>query len=103
MRGKRGECECTSTVTISLPFVRLFGFPDHYTDVANLGRHGRHKLLGRAWSVPVIRHLFSPLKEYFTSSTQNGHLVAKGDDRTLAVNRVDDTPRSNSAHRERPD
>lgn len=49
---------------------RLFGFPDHYTDVANLGRHGRQKLLGRAWSVPVIRHIFSPLKEFFKSSTQ---------------------------------
>ena len=51
-------------------FVRLFGFPDYYTDAANLGRHGRQKLLGRAWSVPVIRHIFSPLKEYFQSSTQ---------------------------------
>lgn len=42
--------------------VRLFGFPDHYTDVANLGRSGRQKLLGKAWSVPVVRHLLSPLK-----------------------------------------
>ena len=24
---------------------------------------------GKAWSVPVIRHLLSPLKEYFRSST----------------------------------
>ena len=61
----------------------LFGFPDHYTDVANLGRHGRHRLLGRAWSVPVIRHLFSTLKGYFTSSTQNGQMVVEGDNRTL--------------------
>ena len=45
-----------------LSFYRLFGFPDHYTDVANLGRCGRQKLLGKAWSVPVIRHLLSPLK-----------------------------------------
>ena len=51
--------------------------------VANLGRHGRHKLLGRAWSVPVICHLFSSLKYYFTFSTQNGQTVAKGDDKTL--------------------
>lgn len=48
---------------------RLFGFPDHYTDVANLGRCGRQRLLGKAWSVPVIRHLLSPLKDYFKSST----------------------------------
>ena len=49
--------------------IRLFGFPDHYTDVANLGRCGRQRLLGKAWSVPVIRHLLSPLKDYFKSST----------------------------------
>ena len=65
------------TVTI------LFCYLSIVRVVANLGRHGRHKLLGRAWSVPVIRHLFSPLKEYFTSSTQNGQSAAKGDDRAL--------------------
>ncbi|XP_065883900.1 DNA (cytosine-5)-methyltransferase 3C-like isoform X3 [Dysidea avara] len=48
---------------------RLFGFPDHYTDVANLGRCGRQRLLGKAWSIPVIRHLLSPLKDYFKSSS----------------------------------
>ena len=46
----------------ALKLYRLFGFPDHYTDVGNLGRSGRQKLLGKAWSVPVIRHLLSPLK-----------------------------------------
>ena len=51
--------------------------------VANLGCHGRHKLLGRALSAPVIRHLFSPLKDYFASSNQSEQTVAKGDDRTL--------------------
>ena len=89
---------CTVQAQWKLPvcllFARLFGFPDHYTDIANLGRHGRHKLLGRAWSVPVIRHLFSPLKDYFTSSTQNGQTVAKGDDRTSAVTKGDN-PRLN--------
>ena len=50
--------------------------------VANLGCHGRHRLLGRAWSVPVVCRLFFPLKDNFTSSTQNGQMVAKGDDRT---------------------
>ncbi|NXL46083.1 DNM3B methyltransferase, partial [Podilymbus podiceps] len=44
---------------------RIFGFPLHYTDVSNVGRGARQKLLGRSWSVPVIRHLFSPLKDYF--------------------------------------
>ncbi|PKU33890.1 hypothetical protein llap_15807 [Limosa lapponica baueri] len=43
----------------------IFGFPLHYTDVSNMGRGSRQKLLGRSWSVPVIRHLFSPLKDYF--------------------------------------
>lgn len=48
---------------------RLFGFPIHYTDVCNMGRSSRQRLLGKAWSVPVIRHLLSPLKDYFLSST----------------------------------
>lgn len=49
-----------------LPLLRrIFGFPLHYTDVSNMGRGARQKLLGRSWSVPVIRHLFSPLKDYF--------------------------------------
>eukprot|EP00057_Strongylocentrotus_purpuratus_P032374 XP_787412.3 PREDICTED: DNA (cytosine-5)-methyltransferase 3A [Strongylocentrotus purpuratus] len=50
---------------------RLFGFPDHYTDVGNLSRTARQKLLGKAWSVPVIRHLMAPLKDYFACSAQN--------------------------------
>ncbi|NXS64009.1 DNM3B methyltransferase, partial [Brachypteracias leptosomus] len=46
---------------------RLFGFPLHYPDVStnSVGRGARQKLLERSWSVPVIRHLFSPLKDYF--------------------------------------
>ncbi|NWW77225.1 DNM3B methyltransferase, partial [Climacteris rufus] len=44
---------------------RIFGFPLPYTDVSNMGRGARQKLLGGSWSVPVIRHLFSPLKDYF--------------------------------------
>lgn len=44
---------------------RIFGFPKHYTDVNNMGRMQRQKVLGRSWSVPVIRHLFAPLKDYF--------------------------------------
>lgn len=45
--------------------VRVFGFPVHYTDVSNMSRLARQRLLGRSWSVPVIRHLFAPLKDYF--------------------------------------
>ncbi|NXG98370.1 DNM3B methyltransferase, partial [Loxia leucoptera] len=44
---------------------RIFGFPLPYTDVSPIGRGARQKLLGGSWSVPVIRHLFSPLKDYF--------------------------------------
>ncbi|XP_015503419.1 DNA (cytosine-5)-methyltransferase 3B isoform X2 [Parus major] len=44
---------------------RIFGFPLAYTDVSNISRGTRQKLLGGSWSVPVIRHLFSPLKDYF--------------------------------------
>jgi hypothetical protein len=52
-------------------FYRAFGFPDHYTDVNNMGRVHRQRLLGRAWSVPIIRHLFSPLKDYFKCHVEN--------------------------------
>ncbi|NWT04085.1 DNM3B methyltransferase, partial [Mionectes macconnelli] len=44
---------------------RIFGFPLHYTDVSKIGRGAHQKLLEKSWSVPVIRHLFSPLKDYF--------------------------------------
>uniref|UniRef100_A0A3Q3WAK7 DNA (cytosine-5-)-methyltransferase n=1 Tax=Mola mola TaxID=94237 RepID=A0A3Q3WAK7_MOLML len=44
---------------------KIFGFPKHYTDVRNMSRQQRQKVLGKAWSVPVIRHLFAPLKDYF--------------------------------------
>ncbi|XP_068588994.1 uncharacterized protein [Cebidichthys violaceus] len=44
---------------------KIFGFPKHYTDVRNMNRLQRLKVLGKAWSVPVIRHLFAPLKDYF--------------------------------------
>jgi len=44
---------------------RIFGFPTHYTDVANMGRTHRQKLLGKSWCVPVVRHLLAPLRDYF--------------------------------------
>ncbi|XP_058034201.1 DNA (cytosine-5)-methyltransferase 3B [Ahaetulla prasina] len=59
MNGKDDDLWCTE-------LERIFGFPLHYTDVSNMGRLARQKLLGRSWSVPVIRHLFAPLKDYFS-------------------------------------
>lgn len=47
---------------------KVFGVPEHYTDVNNLGPRERLALLGRSWSVPVVRILLSPLKEYFASA-----------------------------------
>ena len=47
---------------------RVFGLPDHYTDVGNLGQKERTRLLGKSWSVPVIRHLLAPLRDYFESN-----------------------------------
>ncbi|XP_039174839.1 DNA (cytosine-5)-methyltransferase 3B isoform X2 [Crotalus tigris] len=67
MNGKDDDLWCTeleSLQRISLLSL-IFGFPLHYTDVSNMGRLARQKLLGRSWSVPVIRHLFAPLKDYF--------------------------------------
>uniref|UniRef100_A0A667X883 DNA (cytosine-5-)-methyltransferase n=1 Tax=Myripristis murdjan TaxID=586833 RepID=A0A667X883_9TELE len=58
MNGKEDYLWCTE-------IEQIFGFPKHYTDVNNMGRGQRQKVLGRSWSVPVIRHLFAPLKDYF--------------------------------------
>ncbi|AWP10392.1 PWWP domain containing protein [Scophthalmus maximus] len=49
---------------------QIFGFPKHYTDVNHMGRMQRQRVLGRSWSVPVIRHLFAPLKDYFQCEQQ---------------------------------
>uniref|UniRef100_A0A3Q3LQB0 DNA (cytosine-5-)-methyltransferase n=1 Tax=Labrus bergylta TaxID=56723 RepID=A0A3Q3LQB0_9LABR len=54
----------TDLPPLSIP--RIFGFPKHYTDVRDMNRLQRQKVLGKAWSVPVIRHLFAPLKDYFS-------------------------------------
>ncbi|XP_076859796.1 DNA (cytosine-5-)-methyltransferase 3 beta, duplicate a isoform X2 [Brachyhypopomus gauderio] len=58
MNGREDYLWCTEMESV-------FGFPKHYTDVNNMGRGQRQKVLGRSWSVPVIRHLFAPLKDYF--------------------------------------
>ncbi|KAK4005979.1 hypothetical protein OUZ56_011110 [Daphnia magna] len=42
----------------------VFGLPRHFTDVGNMSRTDRQKLLGHAWSVPVIVSIFSNLKSY---------------------------------------
>ena len=91
---------------------RLFGFPDHYTDVSNMGRAGRQKLLGKSWSVPVIRHLLSPLKDFFKSNTQRPPVpvgVAKEEGETAMEEEegnkgtAGDTPSPNEAPAEIPD
>ncbi|XP_052827281.1 DNA (cytosine-5)-methyltransferase 3B [Octopus bimaculoides] len=48
---------------------KIFGFPTHYTDVRNLNHSRRQRLLGRAWSVPVIKFLLSPLTKLFHTAT----------------------------------
>nr|XP_057907355.1 DNA (cytosine-5-)-methyltransferase 3 beta, duplicate a isoform X2 [Doryrhamphus excisus] len=63
MNGKEDYLWCTE-------MEQVFGFPKHYTDVNNMGRMQRQKVLGRSWSVPVIRHLFAPLKDYFECEQQ---------------------------------
>nr|AFR91944.1 DNA cytosine-5-methyltransferase 3 [Patiria pectinifera] len=62
MNGQEDALWCTE-------MERIFGFPEHYTDIANMSRSSRHKLIGQAWSVPVIKHLLAPLKEYFACET----------------------------------
>ena len=47
---------------------QMFGFPRHYTDLGSLGPQRRQQLLGRAWSVPVIRHILSSLTRFFQSA-----------------------------------
>uniref|UniRef100_H2MIN9 DNA (cytosine-5-)-methyltransferase n=1 Tax=Oryzias latipes TaxID=8090 RepID=H2MIN9_ORYLA len=58
MNGKDDSLWCTEMELI-------FGFPKHYTDVNNMSRMQRQRVLGRSWSVPVIRHLLAPLKDYY--------------------------------------
>ncbi|KAJ3586413.1 hypothetical protein NHX12_012811 [Muraenolepis orangiensis] len=65
MNGKEDYLWCTE-------MEQVFGFPKHYTDVNNMGRSQRQRVLGRSWSVPVIRHLFAPLKDYFECECESG-------------------------------
>lgn len=60
--GRWGASDSVLTLVPSPPTdLRL---PVHYTGVSSMGRVAS-KLLGRSWSVPVIRNLLSPLKDYF--------------------------------------
>jgi hypothetical protein len=43
----------------------IFGLPIHYTDTGNLQLSKRRQLLGRAWSVPVVKHILQPLRSFF--------------------------------------
>lgn len=44
---------------------QIFGFPPHYTDICNLSNTERHKLLGKAWSVQVVKQIFQTLDKHF--------------------------------------
>ena len=43
----------------------IFGFPIHYTDARNISVTKREQLLGKAWSVHVVKHILQSLKLYF--------------------------------------
>ena len=43
----------------------IFGLPIHYTDAGNMSITKRQHLLGKAWSVHVVKHILQPLKLYF--------------------------------------
>ncbi|XP_043239321.1 DNA (cytosine-5)-methyltransferase 3C-like isoform X1 [Amphibalanus amphitrite] len=47
---------------------QMFGLPRHYTDLGSLGPQKRQQLLGRAWSVPVIRHILHSLTPFFATA-----------------------------------
>jgi hypothetical protein len=51
---------------------RIFGLPIHYTDVGNLPISKRQQLLGRSWSVPVVKWIFQPLKSHFKCQKKSG-------------------------------
>jgi len=43
----------------------IFGLPINYTAAANMSITKRQRLLGKAWSVHVVKHILQPLKLYF--------------------------------------
>ena len=50
----------------------IFGFPIHYTDFGNMSISRRQKVLGKAWSVHVVKHILQPLKHYFECESTVG-------------------------------
>ncbi|XP_076338328.1 DNA (cytosine-5)-methyltransferase 3B-like isoform X5 [Tachypleus tridentatus] len=44
---------------------QVFGFPKHYTDTGNIPLGRRQQLLAKAWSVPIMKHIFMPLRNFF--------------------------------------
>ena len=50
---------------------QVFGFPEHYTDVGYMSCSERQKILGHAWSVPVIKSIFQHLKGYVREMKDN--------------------------------
>lgn len=50
---------------------KIFGFPSHYTDVADMNVARRHILIGRAWSVSVVLLICSYLKHVFQLKEEN--------------------------------
>jgi len=43
----------------------IFGLPVNYTDAGNMSITKRLHLLGKAWSVHVVKHILQSLKLYF--------------------------------------
>ncbi|KAG8325439.1 hypothetical protein J6590_067462 [Homalodisca vitripennis] len=86
-----------STLTVN-EIEKMFGFPEHYTDVMNFNANIRQKLLGKAWSVEVVSALLEPLTQYFrifiklvSNKIFNGssQVTMKGQDSTLTVNEIE--------------
>ncbi|CAC5368096.1 unnamed protein product [Mytilus coruscus] len=44
---------------------RVFGFPDHYTDVGNITVTKRRQMIGRAWSIPVLKKILNTITDFF--------------------------------------
>ncbi|XP_052103473.1 uncharacterized protein LOC127736951 [Mytilus californianus] len=44
---------------------RVFGFPDHYSDVGNITVTKRRQMIGRAWSIPVLKKILNTLTDFF--------------------------------------
>lgn len=69
----------TDTDTLWIPELeKLFGFPEHYTDVANLPPTRRQKVLGKSWSIPVVRRLLLPLRVVYALTRTEQEVQEQG-------------------------